>query len=84
MGNCEYVLVKDVNNQFRVLTKNERCNNYRFSCVYSVTVIVGKLSIQITRGGYISEAGIHKNPPFYNQGNKIRLSIRRNAWIAYA
>ena len=59
MGFCEYVLSKDKDNRFEVLTKNEPCNN-RYSCVASVTVFVRELKLKITRGGKFTVLGIPK------------------------
>ena len=67
MGVCEYVLSKDLDNNFLVLTKNERCNG-RYSCVASVTVNVNGLKIKISKGGRFSVFGIAKNAPYTNQG----------------
>ncbi|XP_028390594.1 IgGFc-binding protein-like [Dendronephthya gigantea] len=68
MGACEYVLSKDVNNNFLVLTKNQRCRGQRFSCVLSVSVTIKGLKIKITRGGHFTVFGIRKNAPYRNQG----------------
>ncbi|XP_028419311.1 von Willebrand factor-like [Dendronephthya gigantea] len=88
MGKCEYVLSKDVNNHFAVLTKNELCNNNRVSCVYSVTVRVGKLSIKINRGGHIFVSGVRKLAPYFKKGVAISkhgartIKIRTNVGLS--
>jgi hypothetical protein len=74
MGICEYVLSKDLDNNFLVLTQNERCNG-RYSCVSSVTVHVKGLKIKISKGGGFTVFGIAKNAPYSNQG-KNDLAIK--------
>ena len=69
MGVCQYVLSKDVDNNFLVVTKNQRCNG-RYSCVFSVTVTVKALKIEISRGGVFTVFGIQKNAPYANRGKK--------------
>ena len=73
MGVCDYVLAKDVDNNFLVVTKNERCNG-RFSCVNSVTVTVKGLKIKILKGGHFTIFGIAKTSPYRNQGKHCWLT----------
>jgi integrin beta 3 len=70
MGLCEYVLSKDLDNNFLVLTKNERCYG-PYSCVSSVTVSVKGMKIEISRGGQFTVFGIAKNAPYTNHGTKF-------------
>ena len=76
MGVCEYVLSKDLSNNFLILTKNERCNGPHFSCVFSVTVTIKGLKIKIARGGLFTVFGVRKNAPYSNQGKKSVLHSR--------
>lgn len=69
MGVCEYVLSKDLDNNFLVLARNQRCNG-RYSCVFSVTVTVKGLNIKISRGGTFTVFGIQKNAPYNNRGKR--------------
>ena len=75
MGICEYVLSKNLDNNFLVLTKNERCNG-RYSCVSSVTVTVKGLKIKLLKGGQFTVFGISKNAPYTNQGENTPKIMR--------
>ena len=67
MGLCQYVLAKDMDSSFSVLTKNTRCNGQR-SCVNAVTVKVKGLSIEMKRGGSLTVFGKAVPLPYNNQG----------------
>ena len=78
MGLCQYVLAKDLDNAFLVMTKNNRCNG-RWSCVVSVSVTVKGLQIQAMKGGALTVFGGAVSLPYNNQGthflNRIFLKI---------
>jgi hypothetical protein len=78
MGLCEYVLSKDLDNSFKVLTKNELCN-HRYSCVASVTVFVKGLKLSISRGGLFTVFGIPKTAPYINQGKNDPIDSGRHS-----
>jgi integrin beta 3 len=68
MGTCQYVLAKDLDNSFLVLTKNERCRG-RASCVVAVTVSVKGLRIEMKKGSSLTVFGVAITLPYDNQGN---------------
>ncbi|CAB4023717.1 von Willebrand factor, partial [Paramuricea clavata] len=70
MGICQYVLAKDLDNSFLVLTKNERCSG-RESCVVAVTVSVKGLRIEMKKGGSLTVFGAAVTLPYNNQGVNI-------------
>ena len=67
MGTCKYVLAKDLDNSFLVMTKNYRCNG-RASCVEIVSVSVKGLAIEMKRGGSLTVFGATVPLPYNNQG----------------
>ena len=70
MGICKYVLAKDLDNSFLVMTKNYRCNG-RASCVEIVSVSVKGLAIEMKRGGSLTVFGATVQLPYNNQGVSI-------------
>lgn len=67
MGQCQYILAKDLDSSFSVMTKNNRCNG-RASCVLAVTVSVKGLTIEMKRGGSLTVFGANVQLPYKNQG----------------
>jgi integrin beta 3 len=67
MGICKYVLAKNLDNSFLVMTKNSRCNG-RASCVEAVSVSVKGLAIEMKRGGSLTVFGATVTLPYNNQG----------------
>jgi hypothetical protein len=67
MGICQYVLAKDLDNSFSVMTKNNRCNG-RASCVVAVTVSVKGLAIEMKKGSSPTVFGSTVTLPYNNQG----------------
>ncbi|XP_028410605.1 von Willebrand factor-like [Dendronephthya gigantea] len=80
MGQCQYILAKDLDSSFSVMTKNNRCNG-RASCVVAVTVSVKGLTIEMKKGGSLTVFGANVQLPYKNQGVSIVRHGTRNLEI---
>ena len=72
MGDCEYVLAKDVvNNTFEIRQVNEQCGNGLPTCTKTLTIIFPGLKIELRRGQTLVNDEEPKFPFSYKGKNEF-------------
>ena len=68
MGECEYVLAKDIEEKFVILQDTEPCGDRKATCTVAVTVKTQGMKIYLSRGENVQVNGTDIILPFTNQG----------------
>ncbi|KAK2514067.1 hypothetical protein Q9233_015180 [Columba guinea] len=73
LGDCEYLLAREVTGLFAVTTENVPCGTSGVTCTKSVVVVMGNTIVHMLRGRDVTVNGVSVRPPKVYSGSGLTL-----------
>ncbi|XP_074051346.1 SCO-spondin-like [Macrotis lagotis] len=72
-GNCEYLLVREVDGRFSISAQNLPCGTSGLTCTKALTIRLGKTIVHMLRGRAVTVNGVSVRPPKIYTGPGLSL-----------